>query len=54
MIGQEDMNVWNWDDIPAKSRRRDKKRHKKKYGMRVDGQSVRLIDRIIGRKSKKK
>ena len=33
---------------------RDKKRRKKRYGMVVDGQSIRLIDRIIGKKAKKK
>ena len=33
---------------------RDKKRRKKRYGMVVDGQSIRLIDRIIEKKAKKK
>ena len=54
LVSWEDLEVWNWDELTAKARRRDKKRHKKKHGMRVDGQSIRLIDRIIGRKSKKK
>jgi hypothetical protein len=38
----------------TKWERRDKKYWKKRYGMRVSGMSIRLIDRIIGRKSKKK
>ena len=54
IVRREDLKMWNWDDIPAKSSRRDKKQHKKKHGMRIDGQSVRLIDRIIGRKGKAK
>jgi len=31
---------------PTKWEQRDKKRHKKRYGMRIDGVSVRLLDRL--------
>lgn len=32
---------------------RDKKRRKRRYGMVVSGQSVRLLDRILRRKSER-
>ena len=48
IVEREDLEVWNWDELPAKSGRRDKRRYKKKHGMQVDGQSIRLIDRIVG------
>lgn len=37
----------------TKWERRDKKRHKKKHGMRIDGRSVKLLDEIIKKRVRK-
>ncbi len=34
--------------------RRDRKRHKKKYGMRVSGRSIYLLDELLFKKLKRK
>ena len=41
------------DKFTNKINRRDKKRRKKKYGMRVDGKSVLLLNQIIMDKAEK-
>jgi len=38
----------------TKWERRDKKRHKKKHGMRIVGRSILLLDEIIKKRAKKK
>jgi hypothetical protein len=38
----------------TKWERRDKKKHKKKHGMRIDGKSVKLLDEIIKKRARKR
>lgn len=37
----------------SKCERRDKKREKRRHGMRVDGESVKLIAQVIEKRDKK-
>ena len=50
LVSWEDLEVWNWDELPAKAKKRDKKRHKKKHGMRTDGAGLKLLARLIPKK----
>ena len=40
--------------MSTKWERRDKKRRKRRFGMRVSGRSLLLLDRLMGRKAKKR
>lgn len=38
------------DDMPERAKQRDKKRRRRKYGMRVDGAGIRLLSKLIPKK----
>ena len=53
LVSWEDLEVWNWDDLPARAEKRDKKRHKKKHGMRTDGAGLKLLAKLIPKKNRR-